>query len=164
MMASALCRQRATESVGWMLRTTPGDRRNTSLISSILDTVCRTSQMGSPSVLDGGAPERNGRRHQRPTRPDDLLKRPNGLPGLLGSPETYRTRCAPTAVARNYAQFQQRALQIRWREYTRRLLVGTHEALQPALDPGRQQCRGSCGEALSDPRGHPSSRPFGTKK
>src|SRR2546422_6488137 len=48
MIASVRLPQTATECVGWMLRTTPGARRNTSVMSPILDTVCRTSKTGSP--------------------------------------------------------------------------------------------------------------------
>src|SRR5205807_1636548 len=59
MIASALFPHTATECVGWMLRTTPGDRRNTSVRSPILDTVRRTSKTGSPSAYSTAVP-RNG--------------------------------------------------------------------------------------------------------
>ena len=87
-------------------------------------------------VVDGGAPERNRRHHQRPLRPDDLLKRPNSIDGAaLEAQKPVERAVHHEHIARDDAEFQQCALEIRRRESAKHLMVGSREPLQPPLGP-----------------------------
>ena len=106
-------------------------------------------------VLDGGAPERNGRHEQRPTGPDGLLQRPNDVDGAsLEAHKVVERAMHHQNVAGDDTQLQQRALQIRRREWVKPSMVGPHKALQPPLHARGQHSGGDSCQTRSDRRSH----------